>query len=40
MGSPRKRLSDEDRVGPATPGHQWVEMPTQLWDRVEEEASR
>lgn len=32
--------TDEDRVGPSTPGHQWVEMPVALWDRIEGEVAR
>ena len=32
-------VTDEDRVGPSTPGHLWLEMPRALWDRLEE-ASR
>ena len=33
-------VTDEDRVGPAARGHQWVEMPVALWDRIEEEVAR
>ncbi len=33
-------VTDEARVGPAAPGHCWLECPRVLWDQIEAEVGR